>query len=432
MSRVDGYTTDITFPAFFYKEMQPVWLSSVLRFEGFQAPDVAGHFSLCELGCGIGINLLVAAACHPDAQFVGVDFNPQHLQIARALAQAAGLRNLEFVQADFAQFARSHPQQFDFINTHGVWSWIAPEHQQAMLDVVAQSLKVGGVFYLHYMCHPGSTDLQTLQHFLNLFAPHVPGSSLQQVQAGLKLLQQLAERGMFAEHPHMLRHLQQLQRKDAAHLAHEFLTDHWRPQHGVDVHRQVGRIGLQYVCSADVFNNLDASLSIPGRLQSVVAQTKLPAVAETLKDMARNSHQRMDIFQRQPQPLAPHKHLEQLNQTVFKALPHAPVSGPLSFTTPIGVIEGPAQVCTAVLEKLAAGPASFGALSQLPQFAGQAGLLLQTLQLMMLANMVHPRSLGAKACALPAHPLQQCFVQQRIELQLMPECGTAVLNGAMK
>ena len=126
MSRVDGYTTDIAFPAFFYKEMQPVWMSSILRLEGLRAPDLHSPFSLCELGCGLGINLLVAAACHPQAQFLGVDFNPQHLEQARALASAAGLHNLEFVQADFAQFAQRQSQQFDFMTTHGVWSWIAP------------------------------------------------------------------------------------------------------------------------------------------------------------------------------------------------------------------------------------------------------------------------------------------------------------------
>lgn len=426
MSRVDGYTTDITFPAFFYKEMQPVWISHLLRFEGFQAPDLTGNFSLCELGCGMGINLLVAAACHPGAQFVGVDFNPQHLAIARALAQAAGLHNLEFVQADFVQFARSHPQQFDFINTHGVWSWIAPEHQQAMLDVVAQSLNVGGVLYLHYMCHPGSTDLQTLQHFLNVLAPHVPGASRQKVHMGLKLLQQLAERGMFAEQPHVLRHLEQLQRKDAAHLAHEFLTDHWQPQHSVDVHRQVSRIGLQYVCSADVFNNLDVSLSIPGRLQSVLAQTKLPAVAQTLKDMARHSHQRMDLFQRQPQPLSPQAHWEQLQAMVFQRLPHAPSAGPLSFVTPIGPIAGPAAICTPVLERLQAGAASLEQLSQLPVFVGQAGLLLQTLQLMMLGDIVHPLNPQEVATSKTAQTLQHCLAQQGINLQLIAACGTAV------
>ncbi|MBF6629710.1 MAG: methyltransferase domain-containing protein [Comamonas sp.] len=428
MSRVDGYTTDITFPAFFYKEMQPVWISHLLRFEGFQAPDLAGHFRLCELGCGVGVNLLVAAACHPAAQFIGVDFNPQHLEIARTLAQAAGLHNLEFVQADFAQFAASQPQAFDFINTHGVWSWIAPGHQQAMLEVVRQSLKVGGVFYLHYMCHPGSTDLQTLQHFLNVFAPHVPGSSSQQVQMGLKLLQQLAQRGMFADQPNVLRHLEQLQRKDATHLAHEFLTDHWQPQHGVDVHRQVGSTGLQYVCSADVFNNLDVSLSIPGRLQNVVAQTKIAAVAETLKDMARNSHQRMDLFQRAPQVCSVQEQLQDIQKMGFQLLPNAPKSGAIDFTTPMGNVQGPEALCSPLLGALHQGPQTFAALMQLPPFHDNPALLLQSLQLMMMQSLVHPVNPVASP-SLPAVPLLHAALQQQAwGITVMPEMGTATLR----
>lgn len=35
MNRTDGYTTDVSYPAFFYKEMQPLWLSSVALLLGF-------------------------------------------------------------------------------------------------------------------------------------------------------------------------------------------------------------------------------------------------------------------------------------------------------------------------------------------------------------------------------------------------------------
>lgn len=430
MSRVDGYTTDIAFPAFFYPEMQPTWIRSVLQWQGLQAPDVAGAFSLCELGCGVGINLLVAAACHPSAQFVGVDFNLQHLEQARALASAAELHNLEFVQADFAQFASRPVQQFDFINTHGVWSWIAPQHQQALLDVVAQCLKPSGVFYLHYMCHPGSTDLQNLQHLLNVFAPHVPGDSPRKIQMGLKLLQQLAERGMFAEQPHMLRHLEQLARKNTAHLAHEFLTDHWQPQHGVDVHQQFASAGLQYVCSSDVFNNLDSSLSIPARLQSVVAQTHIPALAETLKDMARHSHQRMDLFQRRVQPSSPAQQLECLQYMVFQLLPGAPQGGAISFTTPIGPIQGPPALCHALLAQLRQGPQTFAAPLELPALDRNPALLLQSLQLMMMQGWLHPAQAASQQAFNAAQRLNTALQAQGLGLTVHAELGTASQRSA--
>lgn len=424
--RADGYTTDVNYPAFFYKEMQPVWLSCVAGLLGLAAPDVARPFRYCELGCGMGINLLVAAACHPDAHFVGVDANERHVRIARDAAQAAGLQNIEFFHGGFTEFAASQPLPFDFMATHGVWSWVAPQHQAALLACVNASLQPGGLFYLHYMCHPGSTDLLALQHVLNLFAPHVPGTSAQQVQMGLKLLRQLAERGMFVDRPGVLKHLDSLQGKDPQHLAHEFLTDHWQPQHSVDVHQQISALGLGYLGSADVFNNLDVALSIPGQLQGVVQQTRIPALAETLKDMARNSHQRMDLFQRQPQPLSPDAYRTHLGAMVFERLPGAPASGPIVFATPIGPIEGPPALCSALLQRLAAGPACFADLAQLPAFAGQPGLLLQTLQLMLMQGMVHPSNPASTAGHSQAHGLTQWLARHGIALQVVAPCGTAV------
>jgi 2-polyprenyl-3-methyl-5-hydroxy-6-metoxy-1,4-benzoquinol methylase len=424
--RADGYTTDVDYPAFFYKEMQPVWLACVARLLGFGAPDVARPFRYGELGCGVGINLLVAAACHPQAAFVGVDANERHLRTAREAAQAAGLTNITFVHSGFTEFAASRPAPFDFLATHGVWSWIAPQHRAGLLACVQAQLAPGGLFYLHYMCHPGSTDLQALQHVLNLFAPHVPGDSARQLQMGLKLLRQLAERGMFADRPGVLRHVQVLQTKDPHHLVHEFLTDHWQPQHGVDVHRQVGALGLDYLGSADVFNNLDVALSIPGQLQAVVRQTQIPALAETLKDMARMSHQRMDLFQRGARPLGQEAHTAQLGATVFQTMPGAPASGPVAFSTPIGPVEVPHALVSALLQRLGLGPASFAELAQLPAFAGQPAVLLQILQLMLMQEIVHP----ALAPAGNGQALTQWFARQGIALRVLQDSGTAVRTGA--
>lgn len=403
-----------------------MWLACVAQLQGFESPDVAAPFRYAELGCGLGINLLVAAACHPNAQFVGVDFNERHLRVARAAAQAAGLHNVEFVHSGFQAFAQSAPAPFDFIATHGVWSWVAPEHRASLLACVDQALQPGGLFYLHYMCHPGSTDLTAVQQVLNLFAPHVPGTSAQQVQMGLKLLQQLADRALFDDQPSVRKHLQVLRGKDPHHLAHEFLTDHWQPQHSVDVHQQIGAIGLAYLGSADVFNNLDVALSVPGRMQDVVRQTGIPALAETLKDMARHSHQRMDLFQRRPTPLGPDRFNRVLGDMVFRHTGAASVGEPAVFDSPIGPVHAPPALCGALAQRLASGPATFSELTQLPQAAGQPQQVFQALQLMMMAGIAHPSSPAASAAPDDAAALPRWFERQGIALRTVTACGTAV------
>ena len=429
MTWTKGYISDVSYPAFFYKEMQPLWLSSVATLCGFSAPDSEDIFSLCELGCGVGINLLVAAACHPSASFTGVDFNAEHLRIAQDAATSAGIRNIEFIHADFATFAQDDQRQHDFITCHGAWSWIAAADQSVLLNHVSGSLKPGGLFYLHYMCHPGSTEIAPLQKLLNLCAHHMPGPSPRKAQVGMALLQQIAQSGIFTGRPEMARHLANMARRDPADLAHEFLTDHWNPQHSVDVHQQCSDAGLRYIGSADAFSNLDISLSIPGKLQSLVRQTKIPALAETIKDMARNTHQRMDMFQKAPVALAPEAFMERVFSMRFSLMSRALEPGAITFETPIGPIVGPETIFTPLLQRLMASPASGAELAQLPMFVDDIGALLQSLQLLMMQGMAHPILSGPTASDQCGEALSRWFTRNGISLHVVEACATAKPRG---
>ncbi len=426
MTWTDGYISDVSYPAFFYKEMQPVWLAATARFRGFSAPDTDGSFELCELGCGAGINLLTSAACHPSARFLGVDFDAGQLEVARHAARSCGIENVEFLNADFATFAAENERHFDFITSHGAWSWIAPHHREALLEGAARALEPGGLFYLHYMCHPGSTDLVPLQHLLNLCAHHMPGPSPRRAQTGLKLLRQIADSGIYADQPAMLRHLANMEKRDPADLAHEFLTDHWQPQQSASVHEQVGRSGLSYIGSADAFANLDVSLSVPGQMQALIRRTHVPALAETLKDMARNAHQRMDLFQKEPAPLNREQFNEAIAETVFQLLPDAPRHGPVRFSTPIGPVVGPEEIFTPLLQRLSAGMASGAELLQLPAFAGETEALLQAVQLLMMQGMAHPVRSGSQPAGDSTSRLSRWFADHGIGLAIIEDCATTV------
>ena len=77
---------------------------------------------------------------------------PVPIAAARHLVQRSGLDNVEFQQADFAAWAeRSELPLCDFIVLHGVFSWISPASQQAVLKIIERSLKPGGICYVGYM-----------------------------------------------------------------------------------------------------------------------------------------------------------------------------------------------------------------------------------------------------------------------------------------
>lgn len=425
MSRNDGYVMDVAYPPHFHKEIQPVWLTSLVQFLGTAAPDISRPYSYCELGCGMGINLLVAAVTNPLGQFVGVDASENALNIARSAAASIGVKNIRFVQADFAQFSQSNNLFFDFIVTHGVWSWIAKSQQKSILQLVAKSLKPRGLFYLHYMCHPGATQMVPVQKLMNDLARQLPGSSEQKLQAALDFVCEMDAVGTFVDQPNLSEKIRSLKQKPAAYLAHDFLTDDWTPQHSTDVHQSVAQAGVTYIGSASAFDNLD-SLSIPGGVQPLLAKLASPALRETVKDLARNQHQRSDLFQRAPVRLAQQDVLCQVDALRFQLMPKAPRSGPMSFQTPIGEIHGPCEIFSPLLEKLAKQPTTFAELRQLPAFTEKLATLSQALQMLMWQGHINPQRPDSLNCTEQVDKLKAWLERNRLTLEIVENCGTAI------
>ena len=424
MQRKDGYVADVPYPPHFYKEMQPLWLATLAQFLNSPAPDLTKPYAYCELGCGMGINLLVAAATNPHGYFVGVDFNVQHLTIARTAAECIGLTNIHFVQADFSSFLQDNKFYFDFIACHGTWSWIAQQHQQAIQQIVNKSLKPAGIFYLHYMSHPGATHLIPLQKLLNDFAHQASGTSVQKIQHAMMLLQKLVDAGAFIDQPAMVQHVQALAKKDAHYLAHEFLTDYWQPQHSSDLHQQLAITGLEYIGSANAIENME-ELSVPGNIQPLLTGLP-PSLQETLRDIGRNQHQRMDLFQRKTATTNENNSML-FDAISFQLLPTAPLAGNLLFKTPIGEIPGPAEIFSPLLQALVLQPKTIAQLKQLPVFFHQPELLLQALQMLMWAEYTHPVRTNLNA-ANDEHikKLRDWIRKNGLTIEIIERCATAV------
>lgn len=427
MQQADGYLADLPYPPHFHKELLPLSQVAIAHFLQRPAPSLDQPFSYCELGCGMGINLLVAAATNPNGYFVGVDINARHIEIARAAVSFSGLSNIHFVQADFSSFAQEQRFYFDFIACHGTWSWIAAQHQEHILQIVQQSLKPAGLFYLHYMTHPGATYLIPLQRLLNDYAQQVAGTGIEKITQAMNWLQQLVSAGAFIDQPQMAQHIQALAQKEAHYLAHEFLTEHWRPQHSSEVHQQLAQAGLEYAGSANALENMDA-LSVPGNLQPLLAGLAT-AAQENLRDLSRNQRQRTDLFQKIPASNTANAQITNsaLLNTRFQLLPTAPVAGGFNFNTPIGAIPAPADIFTPLLQTLAHHPATLAELQQLPLFAQQPELLAQALQMLMWAEHVHPqhRALPSGKRNAP-QALATWITQHSLALQLIENCGTAI------
>lgn len=425
MNKKTDYVTDVPYAFSFYKEMQPLWLATIATFQGVQPPALNKPFRYCELGCGLGVSLLIAAAANPQGHFVGIDFNATHIAQAQKSARQLGLTNIEFIHTDFAAFAGSKTPAFDFIVCHGTWSWISAANKQHIVSILAKMLRSQGIFYLHYMCHPGATHMLPIQKLIHEHANLTDGDSAQKIQAVLTVIRQLVSAGAFADNPALEQHLHALAKREPNYLAHEFLTDNWQPEHSPDIHKLLADNGVSYLGSANVFDNI-TQLSIPGAIQPVLADISNPALREMIKDLARHQHQRQDVFQRQSIACTAAEQLQQLNAIRFKYLATTPLTTDFTFNTPIGPIHGPAELFMPVCQKLHTAPASFAALSELGMFQHQPALLLQVVQMLMWQELLHP----LPQTAIPADPpqlqkLEQWILQHNFPLQLITECGSA-------
>ncbi|WP_198305137.1 class I SAM-dependent methyltransferase [Arcobacter vandammei] len=426
MKKQDGYILDTTYPIFFYKEMTPLWLNSTLNFLGFKTPNISQNFSYLELACATGINIIVNAINNPNGHFIGVDFNKEHIEIAKKKANEIGLNNIEFICCDFATFFKENVQKFDFIVNHGTFSWVSPTVQKDILDIVSNFLNDFGIFYLHYMCYPASASLLPVQKLLSLVDNHTNNSSIDSIKIGKSLFDDLNSAGAFVDNPR-LEAIEKSLNQDSSYLAHEFLTDFWNPLFSVDVHKMVfENTKATFLGSANIIDNID-NISIPAKLQSIIKNMKSPALKEYLKDLARNSKQRVDIFQKTPQKFEASEHKETIDKMLFKLLPNSPKKGAVTFHTPIGDIEAPKEVISQMLEKLSKKDMSFEELLSLPSFKDNPMFLIETIFLLMNENYLQIVSNEAKNVDKSfVKKFDEIMKKDGVNLKLLPKCATAL------
>ena len=133
----------------------PDHLYVVGRLHGLTPPPVASARVL-ELGCGSGGNLLPMAATLPGGRFLGIDLAERQIETAQAAATSAGLDNIEFRAGDaLAILDGADEAPFDYIIMHGLYSWVPPEVQSALLPLCRGLLSDRGIAYVSYNTYSG-------------------------------------------------------------------------------------------------------------------------------------------------------------------------------------------------------------------------------------------------------------------------------------
>jgi methyltransferase-like protein/SAM-dependent methyltransferase len=163
--RADYDTTPYTSVSF--PPSAPANLAAVAQLFGLTTPEVSTARVL-EVGCATGGNIIPFAAAHPGARVVGLDLSQVQVDLGRVRAKDLGLDNVEFVAGDVARMDLTALGQFDFVIAHGVYSWVPPDVQEALLATFRTLLVPDGVAYMSYNVYPGWKSKEVLRDAMQL------------------------------------------------------------------------------------------------------------------------------------------------------------------------------------------------------------------------------------------------------------------------
>ena len=241
-------------------DTHPGHLACLARLYGVDAVPPT-QCTVLEFGCANGGNLIPMAARLPGSRFVGIELSAEQAREGASRVAELGLANCEIRQADLLDL-QDEGTRFDYIITHGVYSWSPPEVRRRIMELSSRLLGPRGVAYISYNSLPGWRMRGTLRDMLlyQVRDIHSPVVRLEAAQNYLGLLETVFEGGEL-EHFHYLREeIERIRGEHPSYLYHEYLETYNEPLLFQDFVREASDHGLDYIC------DIDLSLQFPAYL----------------------------------------------------------------------------------------------------------------------------------------------------------------------
>jgi len=435
-----GYFSADTYTSHFFRELAPAWLDYTAFSRGFRAPRLQEGipFRYLELGSGMGFGLSVLAALYPEGQFVGIDFQPDHIAHSVWLAQELGLSNISFRNADVVALAADPLQRqqqlgpeagFAYVVSHGVYSWVTSPVQRALLQLARHALQPGGLFYCSYNSQPGWLALAPFQHILRLerqrSAVDRPYEALHRTVALFQQLQQqhgVAGLPLLQAQPTLQDAMARFTGQPERYLLQEYDNEGWAPLFVADMHRACDAHQLRYVGSATLTDNFEDLL--PPAIRQLLEQEPSPAQRLSLIDVITNKAFRRDVFALGLLPLTTAQLEQQASRWQFRLL-EAPAVEAYQFQ----VAGGEVSAATELYARLEQSLQEDGVVSLLDLAAHLEQSLPEQLRHQALLLQAGRLGLDRGSAATTARPAVQ-RVNQRIAELMMQGCAFSFLPEA--
>ena len=170
------------------------------------------------------------------------------------LARAAGLENVELRCLDLEELPEDLGS-FDYILSHGVYSWIPPRARAGLLACVRRALSPAGIAYVSYNAYPGSHLRDMARDILGYHVRDVedPQQRLTRAQELMQTIVAIEEPSPYAQ---VLRqHMERMLRYSDALLFHDDLAEISTPFYFHEFIEHATHHHLAFLSEADLFES---------------------------------------------------------------------------------------------------------------------------------------------------------------------------------
>lgn len=298
----DHPVLDVPYTWRFFSFLSPLHINLAARLSGANTPDLDGHFTYCDIGCGNGVTPNTLAACYPRGEFLAIDLNAEHIANGHTLADKGGMTNIRFMETTFEDALKQPLPKFDYMVVHGVYSWVSSEVRSDIRALVQRFLKEEGLLLISYNNMAGWSHHLPIREFLRVLSAGKEGDTGARIHAALRDLQRLAGEKVayFERTPSSVKLLEHLLTQSPGYLAHEYLNESWQPQFFAEVIEEFEEIDMAFCGTADLAWRSEHD-KILDTLGSVIDFPEDLKERESLASLTACKNFRCDVFCRREQ-----------------------------------------------------------------------------------------------------------------------------------
>lgn len=304
------------YPRLSFRQPHPEVMAARAALFGLTPPSL-NTFRFLEIGCATGTHLIGLASAYPNATFVGIDLSANQLKIAQDDVAAVGLTNVKFQHASVTDIDESWGK-FDFIMTHGVYSWVPPEVQTHILRVCRENLTDNGIAYVSYNCYPG-WHVKGIMRDLMVYQSRFAERDQDKLAQGKSILAYLAANAP-ADQPFtklLQTEAEFIAKADDHYLLHEHLEEHNAPLYFYQFAERATKQNLKYLGDTELYTMFPVGLNEAAQKQ--ISATPDQVRLEQYLDFVRNTSFRRSLLVRDEQNVSYSANAESLSTMRFAA-----------------------------------------------------------------------------------------------------------------